>query len=1126
MALAPMRARGRVLGVLGVMSYSPYNFSDDEVAIICAIADQIGVALDNARLFEEARRRVHELSTLQAISTQVATTFDLWTTLEAITSATLELTDAAVAEVYLYEAEGDRIAFATGLRKGGERSSIGSRPSGEGLLVQAAHSGEAVVIENLMASSAVADAWRAHGMHAVAALPLKRASGVLGVLAVAFAVPHSISGDELRVMRLLAEQAAIAVERSRLFASETRRSTQLALINQVARQATATLNLNEILDATAAAIRRAFGYFNVALFLVDRSSKEVVLRSVAGGHAMVLRRGYRQLLGEGIVGYVAETGKTLLVNDVAQESRYRPIVPALKPLGSELAVPILRGDEVIGVMDVRSLERSAFNQEDVQAMESLADQVSVAIDNARLYEETQRRVAELAALQDINLRVVSSLDISLVLDSVSRNVLDLLDADDVHIFLRDPVSGALVFGTASWRGEPSPVNLERQPDHFAVAVLEAGRSLIINQARDHPYFAAQQAQGIGLEAVAGFPLLGPAGAVGVMTVSYLRQHVFGADELRMLGLLASQAAVAISNARLYEEAQQRVEELTMLHEVSLAATSTLSLEEIANRVMAVVQHSLGFEHVSILLVDEDRSVLIPLGQQAQVEGGPELRIGFGVEGYAAERGVAVRLGDVSQDARYVERVPGVCSMLVVPLMVGERVIGVIEAASSRSDAFSAADERLMTTVARQLAIAIENARLYQETQRRLAEMTALYQLARQMSASLNLQERLDSIVWALKEALNCRACSIALLDPITNMLEISAAAGVEERWKRAFRLRLGEGVAGRVALDGVPMYVPDVLDVKDFIFFDPAVRSLLVVPLSIQQRVIGTLTADSDRANAFSGADERLLTIAATHAAIAIENARLYASLEQRAKNLAEVCAELQEADRLKDELVQNISHELRTPLTFVKGYVEVLLAGDAGPLTEEQRAHLQVVAEKTNAVTRLVSDIIFLQQADRVPGKKLPVSLVRLAKRAIRGCAATAEKANLTLVERMPDELPPVGGDEGRLLQVFDNLLGNAIKFSPDGGRITIAIEDLGSVERVSIADEGVGIPKDQQERIFERFYQIDGSAKRRFGGVGLGLTIVKRIVEAHGGKVWVESEPGHGSTFFFTIPKYEGPL
>lgn len=1123
MALAPMRARGRVLGVLGVMSYEPRDFSPDDLTFVSAIADQIGVALENARLFEDTRRRVKELTALQAISTQVAATIDLWEVLDAIASAALELTDAAAAEVYLYETERDKLAFATAQQRDGTELTEGVRPSSNGLIARAARGAEELVFEDLTASQMDADEWRSRGVCSLAVLPLRRMPRVLGVLVVAFDSVHRFPEDELRILRLLAEQAAIAVERARLFAGEIRRSSQLALINQVARQATATLDLDQILDMTADALQRSFSYFNVALFLVDRAAQEVVLHSVTGGQAAVKREDCREAIGEHVVGWVAGSGETLLVNDVAREPRYRPLSSTMDPVGSELAVPIAQGEDVIGVLDIRNLELGAFSQQDVEAMEALADQLAVAIVNARLYEETRRRVAELAAMQETNLRVVSALDTKVVLDSVARNVLELADADRVHIFLHDPADGTLTFGTALGRDEASPAGSQRPPDQFVRAVLKSSQSVVISRARDHPYFAACDPETTEIEAVVGFPLLGAAGAVGAMTVAHVRPHLFGADELRILGLLASQAAVAITNARLYEETRQRLEELTVLHDVSLAATSTLSLEQIAGRVVDVVQRSLGFEYLRLLLVDEKRSVLEPPGCGEEAAGEPYgLPVGRGLAGWVAEHGVALRVGDVSQDPRYDTEAPGTRSALIAPLTVGNRVVGVIEAASLRIDAFSDDDERLLSTVARQLAVAIENARLYGETERRLNEVSTLYQLARQMNTSLDVRERLDSIVWSLKNATGCRACSIALLDPISNALEIQAAAGVESRYRRDFSLKLGEGVAGRVALEGKPMYVPDTLETEEFIFFDPAVRSLLTVPLRTQDKIIGTLSLDSDQAYAFTEADERLLTIAAAQAAVAIENAQLYSSLEQRAKNLAEAYTELQEADRFKDEMVQNISHELRTPLTFVKGYVELLLAGDAGPLTEEQKEHLRIVAEKTNAVTRLVSDIIFLQQADRLPGKKTAISLTRVAKRAIQGCAATAEETGLKLVARLPEDITPVGGDEGRLLQIFDNLLSNAIKFSPDGGQITVTIQDAGPMVQASVADQGIGIDSSQQQRIFERFYQVDGSARRRFGGAGLGLAIVKRIVEAHGGKIWVESEPGEGSTFLFTIPKF----
>jgi len=768
--------------------------------------EQVGARLARARLVvpshdPECERRTYDraLVVLNTVAATASLTLDIEEVLQRALALTLEAVEAEAGAISLLDETTNELVFR--VQQGWHvHDFVAQRVrvlANQGLSGAVVTTGQLVVTGDVSRDERLAVAeFRDEGVQAMVLAPMRARGRALGVLSVMSYDPREFGPEETTMISAIADQIGIAFDHARLFASERQRSAQLALMNQVARQATATLHLSEILDTAAIAIQRSFAYFNVALFLVDKASTEIVLRSIAGGHATAVQPGYRQAIGEGIVGWVAETGQTRLANDVIHEPHYRPCSPAAGLVGSELAVPMMRGDEVIGVLDIQALEQGAFDQEDTSALEALADQLAVAIDNARLYQETELR---------------------------------------------------------------------------------------------------------------------------------------------------------------------------------------------------------------------------------------------------------------------------------------------------------------------------------------LAEVSALYELARQMNTSLNIQEVLNSIVWSLKQAVGCRGCSIALLDPVDNVLEIHAAAGIEEKWKRAFELRLGEGVAGRVALEGTPMYVPDVLELDHFIFFDPSVRSLLTVPLRTQQQVIGTLTVDSDRPHAFSESDERLLTTAAAQAAIAIENARLYANLEQRAKNLAEAYAELKEADRIKDEVVQNVSHELRTPLTFVKGYVELLLDGNAGPLTEEQKKYLMIVAEKTDVVTGLVSSIMFLQQADRVPGNKTSVSLARVARRALRGCAATVEKAGLKLVENLPDGLPPVAGDEGRLLQVFDNLLSNAIKFSPDGGRITVTVKDAGPVVQTSVADQGIGIPKDQLERIFERFYQVNGSARRRFGGAGLGLAIVKRIIELHGGQVWVESELGKGSTFHFTIPKYQ---
>ena len=272
--------------------------------------------------------------------------------------------------------------------------------------------------------------------------------------------------------------------------------------------------------------------------------------------------------------------------------------------------------------------------------------------------------------------------------------------------------------------------------------------------------------------------------------------------------------------------------------------------------------------------------------------------------------------------------------------------------------------------------------------------------------------------------------------------------------------------------------------------------------------------------DAFSDDVGRLLSIAASQAAVAIENAKLAQGLKERAEKLEEAYVELQEADRKKDEFVQNVSHELRTPLTFVKAYVELFLDGALGPINDSQRESLGIVIRRTESITRLVNDILILQQLDRGSMEMKALAIGDLVLSAVQSARPTATQAGLKIQTEIAEGLPLAYGDIDRLHQVLDNLLGNAIKFSPDGGTITVRVYPLDDAIRLEVADQGIGIPAAKIDKIFERFYQVDGSSRRRFPGTGLGLAIVKRIVEAHNGHIWVESVEGQGSTFFFTLP------
>jgi signal transduction histidine kinase len=302
--------------------------------------------------------------------------------------------------------------------------------------------------------------------------------------------------------------------------------------------------------------------------------------------------------------------------------------------------------------------------------------------------------------------------------------------------------------------------------------------------------------------------------------------------------------------------------------------------------------------------------------------------------------------------------------------------------------------------------------------------------------------------------------------------------------------------------------------------WDTSIRSLLVVPLITQNTLIGTLSIDDRATEAFGPGEGRLLTIAAAQVSVAIENARLLRNLRNRAIQLEQAIEELSELHRLKTEFIQNVSHELRTPLTFVKSYVQLILEGAMGEINPDLRKTLDIVDERTDAIIRLVNDVISLERVELGQFEFQPASIAEVAARSVKGAAMTARESGINIALQVADNLPLVHADPGRLGQVFDNLLGNAIKFSPAGSSITVRVWHDGALVHADVEDQGIGIPADKLDRIFDRFYQVDGSTTRRFGGTGLGLAIVKTIIESHGGQVSVESEVGVGSIFSFALP------
>jgi PAS domain S-box-containing protein len=299
-----------------------------------------------------------------------------------------------------------------------------------------------------------------------------------------------------------------------------------------------------------------------------------------------------------------------------------------------------------------------------------------------------------------------------------------------------------------------------------------------------------------------------------------------------------------------------------------------------------------------------------------------------------------------------------------------------------------------------------------------------------------------------------------------------------------------------------------------------AIGSLLSAPLRNHGRLLGYLVL-ADAANKFSDDEGRLLATFAGLVSAAIDANLLVLALADRANKLSAALDEIQELDRLKDNLIQNVSHELRLPLMVIQGYADLLRDGSLGPLEGELQQAVEVISDKTQLLGKRVDDIMLLRGLHQTDLQLSQISLAALTRSAVERASARAAQNNVTFIDDIAAETTPLVADYRRLEQVIDELLENAVKFSPNGGDVQVTVREGGDVVYLKVSDHGIGIPADQLPRIWDRFYQSEASTTRRFAGTGVGLALVKQIVEAHGGQAWAESQNGHGSQFYVALPR-----
>lgn len=404
---------------------------------------------------------------------------------------------------------------------------------------------------------------------------------------------------------------------------------------------------------------------------------------------------------------------------------------------------------------------------------------------------------------------------------------------------------------------------------------------------------------------------------------------------------------------------------------------------------------------------------------------------------------------------------------------------------------------------------------------RLRALIPLYELSKAFMGMTNLQQLLVEIVDVSCRETGADRASLMLLNEDTQTLTIQSAIGLPEEVIATTRIRLGEGIAGLVAERREPLVLDSSSPPSDELrklMKQDRISSAVCVPLAVREELIGVLNLSKLGSNAvpFTAGSLELTSVLAGQAAIAIKNARLFEETQQAYK-------ELKKLDELKSEFINVASHELRTPLAILLGYANLLDDQATGATSK----YTQAIIHSAMRLKNLVTDMLNLRylEAGEMELELKPVPVGGVARSVAQDLGFLADEKGQSLTLRIPEDMPSIWADESKLHLILSNLVSNAIKFTPQEGNVELTAGVTEDYLTVSVKDTGVGIAAEEFKSLFDRFYQVGSSLTREHPGLGLGLSIVKELVELHQGKVWVESEIGKGSTFSFTISRHLVP-
>lgn len=578
--------------------------------------------------------------------------------------------------------------------------------------------------------------------------------------------------------------------------------------------------------------------------------------------------------------------------------------------------------------------------------------------------------------------------------------------------------------------------------------------------------------------------------------------------------------------------ERRIQELTVLFGISKSVTSLLDLDRVLERVVEAATFIARAEQGALWLLEPGKGDLLLRAEKDLGQKNAELLTLKTEDSLVSQvfRDLepVCLASEAGEDGLKIKTDYLVRAILAVPLVTKGQPTGVLTVANrTHNRCFTGNDEAMLQALADYAAIAIENAKAYQETDQALAqrmeEVTHLYDISRTVASTLDEEKIFDLVTAKISEMFHVEAGALLLLDEEAEELEFVTSWLGEQEPLRGNRLKLGQGIAGQVALSQKPILVNDAY--QDGRFYDRVdtttgfvTRSILCAPLLVQDRCIGVIELLNKADGAFVPDDVERLSNVAHSVAIALDNARLY----REARALHES----------KSRFVTTMARELRSPLTAIKGYSDMLLTGAMGELDEPRAESVRQIEGNAVRLITLMEDLLDVSRLEtgETHLQFAPVSLKEVVAQVTSSFEQRLKDKSLRLSVKVPARLPSVYADQERIGQVVNSLLTNAYAYTLPKGRIVVEAQaqsgrwlqrNASDWVTISVSDTGIGIEPEEQPQVFERFFRGEHPVVRKYPGRGLSLSIAKSLVELHGGRVWVESMPGKGSSFSFTLPR-----